>query len=160
MRERNGVWGGCKELLAAAELWNLRNVVVRPGHGERIVWLKLESRHDEFLASDNSEEFTSARRAHIKKLPEICQVAFSKLDCVKDDRVKDLDGGALSKWSGAASRREHEWPMVPSFRRLQKVANVVASDQSVGITPCLVVVAQTNAKTLRNRFLQTWFPCW
>ena len=71
---KDGVWSGCKELLAAAELWNLRIVVVRPGHatvlvgkGERIVWLKLESRHYEFLASDNSEEFKAARGAHIKE---------------------------------------------------------------------------------------------
>ena len=41
-----------------------RIVVVGPGHatdlvskGERIAWLKLESRHYEFLSSDNSEEF-------------------------------------------------------------------------------------------------------
>ena len=96
--------GGCKELLAAAELWNLRIVVVKPGHatvlvgkGERIVWLKLESRHYEFLASDNSEEFKAARRAHIKEIAEIFKVAFSKLDCVKDDCMKDLDGGATSR---------------------------------------------------------------
>ena len=70
-----GVWGGSKELLGAAELWNLRIVVVRPGHatvlgskGERIVWLKLESRHYEFLASDNSEESRASRRAHIKEI--------------------------------------------------------------------------------------------
>ena len=65
------MWGGCKELLAVAELWNLRCVVVRLGHAtvlvgkvERVVWLKLESRrHYEFVASDNSEEFRAARRA-------------------------------------------------------------------------------------------------
>ena len=98
---KDGVWGGCKELLAAAELWNLRIVVVRPGHGtalvgegERIVWLKLESRHCEFLASDNSEEFKAACRAHIKDIAEIYKIAFSKLDSAKDDCVKDLDGGA------------------------------------------------------------------
>ena len=101
---KDGVWGGCKKLLAAAELWNLCIVVVRPGHatvlvgkGERIVWLKLESRHYEFLASDNSEEFKAARRAHIKEIAEIYKVAFSKLDCVKDDCMKDLDGGAASR---------------------------------------------------------------
>ena len=91
-------------MLAAAELWNLRITVVRPGHvtvlarkGERIVWLKLESRHYEFLASDNSEEFKAARRAHIKEIAEIYKVAFSKLDSVKDDCMKDLDGGAASR---------------------------------------------------------------
>ena len=77
--ERTGVWCGCKELLAAAELWNLRIVVVRPGHatelvgkGERIVWLKLELRHNEFLASDNSDEFKfkASRRADIKETAE------------------------------------------------------------------------------------------
>ena len=80
-----------KELFAAAELWNLRVVVVRPGRatvlvgkGERIVWLK--------LASDNSEEFKAARRAHMKEHAEIYKVAFSKLDC-----VEDLDGGAASR---------------------------------------------------------------
>ena len=59
-----------KELFAAGELWNLRIVIVRPGHatvlvgkGERIVWLK--------LASDNSEEFKAARRAHMKEHAEI-----------------------------------------------------------------------------------------
>ena len=67
------------------------------GKGERIVWLKLESRHYEFLASDNSEEFRAARRAHIKEIAEIYKVAFNKLDCVKDDCVKDLDGGAASR---------------------------------------------------------------
>ena len=99
------MWGGCKELLAAAELWNLRIVVVRPGHatvlvgkGERIVWLKQESRHYEFLASDNSEEFKGSRRAHIKEIAEFFKVAFSKLDCVKDDCMKDLDGAAC--WGG------------------------------------------------------------
>ena len=98
----DGVWGGCKELLAAANLWNLRIGVVRPGHatvlvgeGERIVWLKLESRHSEFLASD--KEFKAARGAHIKAIAEIYKVAFSKLDCVKDDCMKDLDGGAASR---------------------------------------------------------------
>ena len=34
---KDGVWGGCKELLAAAELWNLRIVVVRPGHATVLV---------------------------------------------------------------------------------------------------------------------------
>ena len=34
---KDGVWGGCKELLAAAELWNLRTVVVRPGHATVLV---------------------------------------------------------------------------------------------------------------------------
>ena len=98
---KDGVWGGCKELLAAVELWNLRIVVVRPGHatvlvgkGEIIEWLKLESRHCELLASDNSEEFRAARGAHIKEIAKIYKVAFSKLDSVKDDCVKDLDGGA------------------------------------------------------------------
>ena len=101
---KEGVWGECKELLAAAELWNLRIVVVRPGHatvlvgkGARIVWLKLESRHNAFLTSDNSEEFKAARRAHMKEIAEIFKVAFSKLDCVKDDCMKDLDGGAASR---------------------------------------------------------------
>ena len=99
--KKDGVWGGCKELLAAVELWNLRIVVVRPGRAtvsvgkdERIVWLKLESRHYEFLASDNSEEFRAARRAHVKEIVDIYKVAFSKSDCWKDDCVKDLDGGA------------------------------------------------------------------
>ena len=80
---KEGVWGGCKELLAVSQLWNLRIVVVRPGHatvlvgkGERIVWLKLEARHYEFLASDKSEEFRAARRAHIKEIEEIYKVAF------------------------------------------------------------------------------------
>ena len=75
-------------LQGAVELWNLRIAVVRRGHatvlvgkGERIVWLKLESRHYEFLASDNSEEFKVARRAHIEEIAEIYKVAFSKLDC-------------------------------------------------------------------------------
>ena len=39
---------------------------------------------------------------------------------------------ALSKWSFAASRREHELAMVWSLRRSQRAANVVAGDQSVG----------------------------
>ena len=39
---------------------------------------------------------------------------------------------ALSKWSCAASRREHELAMVQSFRRLQNVVNAVAGEQSVG----------------------------
>ena len=58
------------------------------------MWLKLESRHYEFLASGNFEEFKAARRAHIKEIAEIFKVAFSKLDCVKDDCMKDLDGAA------------------------------------------------------------------
>ena len=72
----------CKELLTAAELWNLRIVVVRAGHatvlvgkGERIVWLKLESRHCEFLASDNSEEF----KACPKRLTSRKLLKFTKL---------------------------------------------------------------------------------
>ena len=84
---KDGVWCGCKELLAAAELWKLRTAVVRPGHAtvlvgkrERIVRLKLESRHYEFQVSDNSEEFRASRRAHIKEIAEIYKVAFSKLD--------------------------------------------------------------------------------
>ena len=51
---KDGLWGGCKELFAAAELGYLRIVVVRPGletvlvgKGERIMWLKLESRHND-----------------------------------------------------------------------------------------------------------------
>ena len=39
---------------------------------------------------------------------------------------------ALSKWSCASSRREHEMAMVQSFRRSHKAAIVVASVQSVG----------------------------
>ena len=46
---------------------------------------------------------------------------------------------ALSKWSSAVARREHEMAVVPSFRRSQNVANVAAGEQSVGKTPCLVV---------------------
>ena len=45
-------------------------------------------------------------------------------------------------------RREHELAMVQ--RRLQKVADVVAGDQSVGKTPCPEVAVQASAKTLRN----------
>ena len=48
---KDGVCVGSEEPLAAAELWNFRIVSVRPGQatvlvgiGERIVWLKLESR--------------------------------------------------------------------------------------------------------------------
>ena len=57
---------------------------------------------------------------------------------------------ALSKWSGAVARREHEMAMVQIFRRSQDWANVAADEQSVGQTPCPVVIAQTRAKTLRN----------
>ena len=57
---------------------------------------------------------------------------------------------ALSKWSCAVARREHEMAMVQIFRRSQDLANVAADEQSVGKTPCPVVVAQTSAKTLRN----------
>ena len=71
-------------MVAAAELWNLRIVVV-------------ESRHYEFLASDNSEEIRAARGAHIKEIANIYKVALSKLDCVKDDYVQDLDGGDASR---------------------------------------------------------------
>ena len=95
LEKRRNVGWLQKELLAAAELWNLGIVVVRPGHAtvlvstvERIVCLKLESRHYEVLASDNSEEFRAETRAHIKEIAEIYKVAFSKLDCVKDDCVK------------------------------------------------------------------------
>ena len=74
---------------AAAQLWNLRiavvNAAVLVGEGERNVWLKLESRHYEFSASDNSEEFKTARRAQFKEIAEMFKVAFSKMDCVKDD---------------------------------------------------------------------------
>ena len=62
---KDGVWGGSKELLAAAELWNLRIVVVRlvlVGKGERIVWLKLESRHYEFLGSGRVQSCPSSPR--------------------------------------------------------------------------------------------------
>ena len=76
------------------------------GKGERIVWFKLESRHNEFLASDNSEEFRASRRAHIKEIDEIYNVVFSKLDCVEDDCAKDPDGGAAS--SGGLPRRSHK----------------------------------------------------
>ena len=57
---------------------------------------------------------------------------------------------ALSKWSSAVARREHEMAMVQSFRRSQNFENVAAGEQSVGKTPCPVVDAQTRAKTLRN----------
>ena len=80
------VWGGCKEVPAAAELWNLRIVVVRPGQatvlvgkGERIVWLKLESRHYELLAYDNSAEFRAARRAHIKETAKKVQSCLQQV---------------------------------------------------------------------------------
>ena len=54
---------------------------------------------------------------------------------------EDLGGSvakvtALSKWSSAASLREHELAMVQSFRWSPNVANVVAGEQSVGNTPC------------------------
>ena len=222
------------------------------GKGERIVWLKLESRHYEILVSDNSEEVRSSRRAHIKKIAEIYKIPSNKSDCWKDDCVKDLDGGAasrgglpledsqsarslscpcvrsnkrarvicfkgassacsmsvcekiypsargltesklqgieetvsvkvsqggarsdvvslppngenlggtlasgsmvaaLSKWSCAASRREHEMAMVQSLCRSHKAANVVASVQSAGETPCPEEAVQVSAKTLRN----------
>ena len=57
---------------------------------------------------------------------------------------------ALTKWSCAGARREHEMAMVQSFRRSQDLANVAADEQSVGKTQCPVVVAQTSAKTLRK----------
>ena len=53
---------------------------------------------------------------------------------------------ALSKWSCAVARREHEMAMVQIFRRSQDLANVAAGEQSVG----KLCVAQTSAKTLRN----------
>ena len=40
--------------------------------------------------------------------------------------------------------------MVQIFRRLQKAANVVVGDQSVGKTPCPEVAVQASAKTLRK----------
>ena len=95
------------------------------GKGERIVWLKLEARHYEFLASDNSEEFGAARRAHIRKIVEIYTVALSKLDCAKDDCVKD--GGAASSGGlpleGSSSARS----MSCSFVRSNKRARVMCS---------------------------------
>ena len=76
------MWGGCKELLAAAELWKLCIVVVRRGHatvlvgkGERIVSLKLESRHYVFWrlttlkSSKLPVELTSRNLLNFTKLP-------------------------------------------------------------------------------------------
>ena len=66
---KDGVWqrtAGCRGALESSG-----QATVLVGKGERIVWLKLESRHDEFLASDNSEEFGAARGAHIKEIAEI-----------------------------------------------------------------------------------------
>ena len=57
---------------------------------------------------------------------------------------------ALSKWSGAVARREHEMAMVLIFRRSQDLPNVAADEQSVGKRPSPVVDAQTSAKNLRS----------
>ena len=137
------MWGGCKELLAAAELWNLRIVVVRPGRatvlvgeGGRIVWLKLEARHYEFWASDNSEEFKAARRALIKEIAEIFKVAFSKLDSVEDDCVKDLDGGAPSRGGWSLEYFPSARSLSCSYVRSNKTARVMCSKG----TPSLFVV--------------------
>ena len=63
-------------------------------------WAKVK----ELCGSSWSQDTTSflrlttrkARGAHIKEIAGIYRVAFSILDCVKDDCVKDLVGGAAS----------------------------------------------------------------
>ena len=56
---------------------------------------------------------------------------------------------ALSKWSCAASRREHEMAMVQSFRRLHTAANVVASVQSAGVSAKAFRNSVEDASTLK-----------
>ena len=81
-------------------------------------WVKVKelcvSRHYELLASDNPEEF----RAALSKECEIFKVAFSKFDCVKDDCMKDLDGGLLMK--GSPSTRSMSCPSVRSLPLCQE----------------------------------------
>ena len=91
------------------------------------MWLKLESRHYEFLASDNSEEFKGARRAHMKEIAEIYKVAFSKLDCVKDDCMKDLDGGAASRGGWSLEDIYSARSLSCSYVRSNKRARVMCS---------------------------------
>ena len=57
-----------------------------------------------------------------------------------------IEGQCSVKVELCCVRREHELAMVQSFRRLQKVANVVAGVQSVGKTPCPEVAVQSSAK--------------
>ena len=58
-----------------------------------------------------------------------------------EDLGGSLDSGskvtALSKWSCDVALREHEMPMVQSFRRSQGLVNVVAGEKSVGKTRAL-----------------------
>ena len=91
------------------------------------LWLKLESRHCEFLASDNSEEFKAACGAHIKEIAEIYKVAFSKLDCVKDDCMKDLDGGAASRGGWSLEDLSGARSLSCSYVRSNKRARVMCS---------------------------------
>ena len=80
-----------------------------------------------FLASDNSAEFKAARRAHIKEIAEIFKVAFSKLDCVKDDCMKDLDGGAASRGGRSLEDFSSARSLSCSYVRSNKRARVMCS---------------------------------
>ena len=41
---------------------------VQMGKGERIMWLKLASRHYEYLRTDQAEEFKAVRKLHLKEI--------------------------------------------------------------------------------------------
>ena len=129
-----------------------------------IVWLKLVSRHYEFLASDNSEEFRAARRAHIKQIAKIYKVANSKLDCVKYDCVKDLDGGDALPLKGSPSARSMSCPSVRSLPLCQegslcanKRAKVVCSkDTSSACSMSVCEKTSPSAHGLAERKLQSF----
>lgn len=117
--KKEGVWGGAKELLAAADLWGVYFIVVRPGletvqvgRGERAVWLELEAKHYECLQQNGAEENRVARKQHIKEIAEAFKFSPWETKATAEQTfVKQLDGGV---GSGASSCRSLSVRPTPS----------------------------------------------
>ena len=73
----------------------------------------------------------------MKEIAEIYKVAFSKLDCVKDDCVKDLDGDAASRGGrsleGSPSARSLSCSYVRSNKRVRVMCSKGTSSAVVGV---------------------------
>jgi hypothetical protein len=85
MREPSA-WAGELELLAAADKWNLRIVVVRPnastvivGTGKAVIWMIFRNNHYEPLDPDVSPEHSAARKQHIAEVADCFRLLCIRL---------------------------------------------------------------------------------
>lgn len=107
---KDGAWGGEFELLAAAALWDLQAVIIRPGErtviigsGRQLLWLKLAGSHYEALRTPDEDTARQVRRAHIAQVPSYMRLAMRSLKSVTTKSWILQRGGAKRASSTVSS---------------------------------------------------------